>query len=84
LVKKNLSVSLSCHKLGERRSTRAWALILAKGRESDGAGVLRIPDPAVLELKISWASGEQEKPDWNEKGPEGEAEELEGKEKLYW
>jgi hypothetical protein len=65
------------------RSTSARALILAKGIDSDGAGVLRIPDPAVLEeLKISWASGEQEKPDWKEKGSEGEEEEQEGKEKL--
>jgi hypothetical protein len=54
-----------------------------QGRDSDGAGVLRIPDPSVLEeLKNSWASEEQEEPDWKEKEPEGEMEEQEEKEKL--
>ncbi len=37
---------------GERRSS-ARALILAKRRDSDGADVLRSPDPAVAELEIS-------------------------------
>jgi hypothetical protein len=59
---------------GERRSSRR-ALILAKRRDSDGADVLRSPDPAVAELEISWASEEREE-------PEGEVEEQEGKEKL--
>jgi hypothetical protein len=39
---------------------RARALILAKRRDSDGADVLRSPDPAVAELEISWASGERD------------------------
>ena len=61
---------------GERRSS-ARALILAKRRDSDGADVLRSPDPAVAELEISWASEEREETDWMEKEPEGEVEEQE-------
>jgi hypothetical protein len=61
---------------GEKRSS-ARALILAKRRDSDGADVLRSPDPAVAELEISWAPGEREKTDWMEKEPEGEVEEQE-------
>ncbi len=61
---------------GERRSS-ARALILAKRRDSDGADVLRSPDPAVAELEISWASGERDETDWMEKEPEGEVEEEE-------
>ncbi len=68
---------------GERRSS-ARALILAKRRDSDGADVLRSPDPAVAELEISWASGEREETDWMEKEQEGEVEEKEKeKEKPY-
>ncbi len=63
---------------GERRSS-ARALILAKRRDSDGADILRSPDPAVAELEISWASGEHEETDWMEKEPDGEVEEQ----KLY-
>jgi hypothetical protein len=54
---------------GERRSS-ARALILAKRRDSDGADVLRSPDPAVAELEISWASAKREE-------TEGEVEEQE-------
>ncbi len=54
---------------GKRRSS-ARALILAKRRDSEGADVLRSPDPAVAELEISWASGEHEETDWMEKEPE--------------
>jgi hypothetical protein len=61
---------------GVRRSS-ARALILAKRRDSDGADVLRSPDPAVAELEISWASEEREETDWMEKEPEGEVEEQE-------
>jgi hypothetical protein len=63
-------------KVTERRSS-ARALILAKRRNSDGADVLRSPDPTVAELEISWASGEREETDWMEKEPEGEVEEQE-------
>ncbi len=52
-------------------------LILAKRRDSDGADVLRSPDPTMAELDISWASGEREETDWMEKEPEGEVEEQE-------
>jgi hypothetical protein len=61
---------------GERRSS-ARALILAKRRASDGADVLRSPDPTVAELEISWAFEEREETDWMEKEPEGEVEEQE-------
>jgi len=61
----------------EERRSSAGALILAKRRDSDGADVLRSPDPAVAELEISWASGEREETDWMEKEPEGEVEEQE-------
>jgi hypothetical protein len=35
-------------------------------RDSD-TDVLRSPDPAVSELKISWAVAEREEPEWKEK-----------------
>ncbi len=66
----------------QEREGQARALILAKRRDSDGADILRSPDPAVAELEISWTFGERAEPEWKGKEPEGEVEEQEGKEKL--
>ncbi len=44
-------------------------------RDSD-RDVLRSPDPAVLELEISWASAEWEEPEWKEKELQEDDEEL--------
>jgi hypothetical protein len=60
-------------------------------RRDSERDVLRSPDPAVSELKISWAAAEREEPEWKEKElqedeeelksdkePEGQVEEQEG------